>query len=128
MALDFSHLLVALVAGSAGALWMWGRRRQEAGSTQHYAMPQTRKSTDETSYEDKMGLGEQVFTIMFLGGWLIAWSFGVLVVLGTLLSGESEGGMFLFGWLIAAIAGWFAAVYTLLQALKGRRSTFLQRR
>lgn len=58
------------------------------------------------------------FAIVFLGIWLTAWSCGMLMVSGILLTGNGEP--FLFIWLTAASVGWVIAVYVLVQQIKGK--------
>lgn len=120
MQLSFSHLAVAVFAFLAGALWT--RKRQEAER-----VPPEPPAHDAPA--DHLGWGERLFTIVFITGWLIAWSFGIFVAAAQLLTGAKGGaGVFLFGWLIGAIAGWFAAAHTLIQAIRGKRGTFTTKR
>ena len=121
-------LIVAFLAGAG-----WQKRKL---ARERYALSEAPKLPSQTTHPsappetdgETIPIGERLFTVVFLAGWLIAWSSGILMVVATLLGGESEASLFLLGWLIAAVAGWFAAVHALISALWGRRSALFRRR
>jgi hypothetical protein len=57
------------------------------------------------------------FVILFLFVWLLGWSFGMLMAIGTLLSGPAEP--FLVIWIVAASGGWLFVMFALRRQIKG---------
>lgn len=125
MPLDLSHLVIAILAGVAGAVWMRRRDRPQPADPgpilSSRRAPPDRPAVATGQEPESLGLVERVLGALFIAGWLIAWSFGIAMVAGTLSVGESGAGGFLTGWLIAAVAAWFFAVRSLVQTIKGRR-------
>ena len=111
--MDLSHLVVAVISACAGAILM--RKQGQADGT----------FAADPAPKPRLTGGERIFVVVFLAGWLIAWTFGILMAASALLTGASGPvSVFIFGWLIAAIAGWGAAMHTLVRALRGKRSIF----
>jgi len=69
-------------------------------------------------------VGFRIFHILFLSGWLVAWSAAIVMVSVWLLTSLAAPGfhsLFLGGWLIAAGAGWFLALKTLFALFRGEK-------
>lgn len=127
MDLDISHIIVAILAFvAAGAFFKRKPRdtyQDEPLRSQSSSLKTFQGSALEPDQKDKEMSGfEQLFTIVFMGGWLIAWTAGIGMAFQAFASGGGPS-MFLLGWLIAAIAGWFFGVYALGMAIMGKRVT-----
>ncbi len=64
----------------------------------------------------------RLFLLLFLSGWIIAWSAGVLTAFVMFVRGFGDGvtTLFLGGWLLAAIAGWALAAHTIYKIVTGQ--------
>ncbi len=112
--LDVSHLIVTIIAAVCGAILM--RRRNPA------PIRRPRPRTD-----DIVG-AERVLTIIFSTAWLVIWTVGVVIVAGSLLSAPNIGpALFVLAWLTAAVTAWTMVAYSIVQAIRGKR-TFMSRR
>jgi len=118
MPFDLSHLVVAILAALGGAWWV--RRRQPRDSYGITDIDPTVASEQVAEGPPKLPFVARLFTIVFTGGWLIAWSAGILIAFGSLVSGAGSANLFMIGWLIAAVAAWFAVVYHLIQLILGK--------
>lgn len=65
----------------------------------------------------------RLFTLVFLIFWIALWSFGIGMVLKTLISGQGPIGasLFLIFWLVLAVAGWGVAASTIYRLLTGKK-------
>ena len=64
----------------------------------------------------------RAFTLLFISGWLIAWSAGIyfaaLIFLASFWSGLIT--VFVGGWLLAALSGWCFAANTIYRLATGK--------
>ncbi|WP_136442170.1 hypothetical protein [Pacificoceanicola onchidii] len=120
-----SHALIAAAAFALGR-WSAGLRWRstalapsagEPGALGSFETPQGRASETEKHGRIPM-TGERLFMLIFLLGWIFAWSVACLTALRFVLSGQ--GGLFLIGWLIAALAGWGLAANTIYRLVTGK--------
>lgn len=65
---------------------------------------------------------QRAFVLIFLCGWIIAWTAGIFMAAVMFLNSFESGfvTLFLGGWLIAALAGWGAAAQTIFKLATGR--------
>ncbi|WP_420585282.1 hypothetical protein [Ruegeria sp.] len=117
--MDVSHVIVAVVALGIGVVIGQNRKRKDADSIFGSVQPPQQSGKSEQGKGD-MSAGMRLFASIFLSGWLIAWTAGILMAFSTFASAGGGASLFVFGWLIAAIAGWFWAVYTLWKLVTGR--------
>lgn len=61
-----------------------------------------------------------IFVVLFLGFWLIGWSFGEVAVLIQVFSAEKAPKIFLFAWLGGWTVGGVFAIYAWLWNIKGK--------
>lgn len=61
----------------------------------------------------------RVFTIIFLGVWLLGWSGGIIFAVVALFTGNDFSKFFLIFWIVLASAGWLFAVKALRALLRG---------
>ncbi|WP_170385509.1 hypothetical protein [Ruegeria atlantica] len=119
--MDITHLIVAIVALGIGLMIGQSRNRKDAnaifGSAQS---PPQNSDLEQEKGAGGMSLGMRLFSSVFLFGWLIAWTVGILMAVSTFGSAGGTASLFMIGWLIAAIAGWVWAVYTLWKLVTGR--------
>ena len=119
--MDVTHLIVAIIALSIGILIGRNRNRTDADSIFGSEQPQPLSSVSEPEKsKGDMSTGMRLFSSVFLFGWLIAWTVGILMAISTFGSAGGTVSLFIVGWLIAAIAGWVWAVYTLWKLVTGR--------
>ncbi|SLN52067.1 hypothetical protein [Ruegeria meonggei] len=119
--MDLSYVIVGVIALGVGVAIGQRRKRSGADSVYGTQTPATHQTgMDQDKSEGDMSPGMRVFMTVFLGGWLIAWSAGILMAFSTFLSLGGGGSLFVGGWLIAATAGWGWAVYTLWKLVTGR--------
>ena len=74
----------------------------------------------EGDRKPRLSPAARVFQIVFLIGWLIAWTSGIVMAAAAAFALEGPPSLFLVGWLIAALAGWVAAFGALVTLLRGR--------
>ena len=119
MITTLSYLAIAAGAFALGRLSERKRHRlRSLGADQ----PPVRLSPQDSGIETRRPMtGERLFVLVFLTGWLIAWSAGCAVVIKLVLSGS--GNLFVYGWLIAALAGWVYAANTIYRLICGKPVT-----
>ena len=114
MEFGLSHVVIAALAFVVGI----SMRRKPAARVPEVTPP---------ANAELPSAGERLFKIVFLAGWLMAWTVGIMMAggmfLGT-LGQEPAAAVFVGGWLVAAIAGWVWAVVTLIRMLQGRPDAF----
>ncbi len=124
MQLDLSHIVIAILAAMAGAWWT---RRRERENEHPLALPPKAPSPPQAAEDVRdrelpIGMIPRLFTIVFMGGWLIAWTAAVLAAFVTFFDGTNNG-LFLVGWLIGASAAWLYVAYTIVQLIRGKSPT-----
>ena len=108
------------------AFWMGiaTKRAPVASVEDTYAMPASKLQIDTSDTEpDYIPMNfQRALTLLFISGWIIAWSTGVLIAGRVFFSALSSGAIsfFLGGWLIAAIAGWFFAANMIYRLISGK--------
>ena len=126
MSFDLSHFIVAILAAFGGAWWM--RRRQSSDTYGVTTTDLTVTPEEAAERAPKLPIAARLFAIVFIGGWLIAWTAGIVMAFGALMSGAGSANLFMIGWLIAAVAAWFAASYHLIQLILGKAPAQFRRR
>lgn len=66
--------------------------------------------------------GPRLMTLIFIIGWLIAWTAGICMAFVMFISSFGNGfaTVFVGGWLVAAVGGWFFAVNTIHKLATGK--------
>ena len=119
--MDVTYVIVAVVAFFGGLAIGQRRKGKDAESIFGDGQsPKPKGDLDQKKSKDDMSFGMRLFSSVFIGGWLIAWSAGILMAFSTFSSAGGGASLFLGGWLIAAVAGWTWAVYTLWKLVTGR--------
>lgn len=64
----------------------------------------------------------RAFLLLFLSGWIIAWSAGVVTAIVMFVRSFGDGltTLFLAGWLLVALAGWGFAALTIYKIITGQ--------
>lgn len=106
-------LAIAFLLGRASTRW------EKVGPDEApFVLPQ-----EDDQERVPMTLG-RFTTLVFITGWIIAWTAGIFMVgqaaLAAMGSETSGPQVFMIGWLIAAIAGWCYAAHTIFKLLTGR--------
>ncbi|MBO9445717.1 hypothetical protein [Ruegeria sp. R14_0] len=116
-----SHVIVAIVTLCAGLVIGRMRKPKDTESTFGNQLAPTLQLDADHSENKKsdMSPGMRLFYSVFLTGWLIAWSAGILMAVSTFSAVDGGASLFVVGWLIVAVAGWVWAVYTLWKLLTG---------
>jgi len=110
---------------AAIAFWI-GRRSKQSPNSQsnpfsHSPIQSTQDTSEEPSERIAMN-GQRAFTLIFMCGWIIAWSAGIYMAATAFLGSFAAGfeTIFLGGWLLAAIAGWCFAANTIFKLGTGK--------
>ena len=112
---------ISLVTIAAIAFWIGrnsnARARQEQDEFTRSPIQSAATQTDRMPMTTM-----RLFLLVFLSGWIIAWSGGVLTVFVMFVRGFGDGltTLFLAGWLLAAIAGWVFAAHTIFKIVTGQ--------
>ena len=115
------NLVFCIIITALIAFWL-GRKSRPSPfpieGTEHVAI----SSMPPLSGTNRVPMNVQrLFTLIFVTGWLIAWSAGIFMALMMFLRtfGSGFSTVFLGGWLMAAIAGWVFAANTIYKILAG---------
>ena len=86
------------------------------------SVPQTKPTPRATKTDaEPMSGPVRVFTILFLGVWLLGWSGGIIFAVIALFTGNDFSKFFLIFWIVLASAGWLFAVKALRALLRGEQ-------
>ena len=126
----FIFLILVLIFFAGRRYELWRADRKAAQKFPPDIFEQTRAQPDPGSMtaatnesEDKPGVALRLFSGLFIAGWLVAWTAGIVMAMGrfaTMLEEFTFGTIFVGGWLIAAFAGWFGAAYALYCMIVGK--------
>lgn len=117
--------LVFVFIIAAIAFWL-GRQTKHSPSplndTFANSAIQSRVSLSETDTTHIPMNFKRAFSLIFISGWIIAWSAGIVMAVGVFLSSFGSGftTIFIGGWLLAAIAGWVFAANTIYKLATGK--------
>ena len=100
-------LACAFLLGRASTQWTWATPSNASDTTDSERIP--------------MSAG-RLFALLFLCGWMLAWSAGILMALAMFVTswGNPAAAVFMGGWLIAAVAGWFAVANMIWRLATGK--------
>lgn len=121
--LDVSHAVVALIAALATLLFVRSGRARSETSTIRRRM--TSDTSDAQEEPPKIKGAARIFALLFLIGWIAAWSAGIFMAFSIFVSAMAQGELgfvtvFIGGWLIAALAGWLFAAKAIVDVTRGR--------
>ena len=86
------------------------------------SVPQTKPTPRATKTDaEPMSGPVRVFTIIFLGVWLLGWSGGIIFAVSALFTDNDFSKFFLIFWIVLASAGWLFAVKALRALLRGEQ-------
>jgi hypothetical protein len=92
---------------------------EESGLTTAELIKSRLDSAAEPQDTKPMSGPVRVFTIIFLGVWLLGWSGGIIFAVIALFTGNDFSKFFLIFWIVLASAGWLFAVKALRALLRG---------
>lgn len=118
--MDISYVIVAIVALCLGMAIGQRRKPREVDTVLGDGQVGTQETGSDQDKTNDMSFGARLFQAVFLSGWLIAWTAGILMAFSAFASAEGGASLFMGGWLIAAVAGWFWAVHTLWKLVTGQ--------
>lgn len=113
-------ILCAFALGRASTRWTWARPADMSLSTTALANQSALAGSTETRVPMN---GERLFMLVFLSGWIVAWTVGVAAAFGAFVAGTGDlfGTLFLGGWLMAAVAAWVFVANTVFRLATGKR-------